>query len=219
MIHAPCGVNFERFGLRTSTAEAREALRLSLDKKIILYVGHLFPVKGVDVLFDVHTLLKPDEVIYFVGGTDEDLLRFRKKWQEAGAPENVVIAGRKPHQEIPLWLRAADILSIPNTAKEDAGSVESSPSKQMEYMAVARPIVASDVPGIRDVMDDSMAFYCTPDSPEAIAGAIREALDNPDEAQIRAENAREAAKTLGWGERAKKIISFMERRTATEASY
>jgi glycosyltransferase involved in cell wall biosynthesis len=160
ILHAPCAVNFERFGITTPIEEAREKLGLPQGKTIILYVGHLFPVKGVDVLFDAHPMLGSSEVIYFVGGTDDDIARFQKKWEDAGKPESVVIAGRKPHQDIPMWLRAADVLSIPNTAKDPAGSIESSPSKLIEYMASGRPIVASDVPGIRDVLDEDMGYLC-----------------------------------------------------------
>ena len=122
VLYAPCGVNFERFGIDTSKEDARKTLGLSQDGKIVLYVGHLFSVKGVDVLFDAHVFLKPEEIIYFVGGTDQDIEAFKKKWRDAGSPKNIVIVGRKPHSDIPVWLRAADILSIPNTAKEAAGA-------------------------------------------------------------------------------------------------
>lgn len=209
ILHAPCAVNFERFGITTSKEDARKQLNLPQDKKIVLYVGHLFPVKGVDVLFDAHPMLVPGEVIYFVGGTDEDIARFQKKWEDAGKPESVVIVGRRPHQEIPTWLRAADMLSIPNTAKEAAGSIESSPSKLMEYMASGRPIIASDVLGIRDVLDEGMGYFAEPDSAEAIARAVAQIVANPQEAEARAARALEGAKGLSWDARAKKILKFM----------
>lgn len=209
ILYAPCGVNFERFGIDTSRAEARTTLGLPQDEKIILYVGHLFPVKGVNVLFDAHTFLKEGEVIYFVGGTDEDIESFKQKWRDAGSPGNIVIAGRKPHGDIPLWLRAADILSIPNTAKEAAGAIESSPSKLMEYMASGIPIVASDVPGIRDVLEEGMGYFAEPDSPVAIAKAVHDAFGSPEEAAKRSGCARGAAKDLGWDVRARTILSFI----------
>ncbi len=209
MLYAPCGVNFERFGTNTSRQEARERLGLPQDEKIALYVGHLFEVKGVNVLFEAHTGLRSGEKIYFVGGTDEDIEAFRQKWRAAGSPASVVIAGRKPHQDIPLWLRAADVLVIPNTAKEAAGAVESSPSKLMEYMASGRPIVASDVPGIRDVLDESMGFYCEPDNPDALARAIGAALSDDAEAERRAAAARQAARGLGWDARARNLLAFI----------
>jgi glycosyltransferase involved in cell wall biosynthesis len=210
MLHAPCGVNFERFGIETPQREARMQLGLPQEGRIILYVGHLFPVKGVDTLFDTHTMLKEGETIYFVGGTDEDIARFKKKWEQSGSPKNVVVAGRKPHQEIPLWLRAADILSIPNTAKEAAGAIESSPSKLIEYMASGVPIIASDVPGITDVMDGAMGYLAEPDSAGAIAEAVQAITANPAEAAARAARAREAAKGLSWEGRARSILGFIQ---------
>lgn len=217
ILHAPCGVNFERFGIDTSIQKARTSLGLPQDRRIILYVGHLFPVKGVDVLFEAHTGLRPGEYIYFVGGTNEDIARFKQKWHDAGSPDNVVIVGHRPHQEIPLWLRAADILSIPNTAKEDAGSIESSPSKLIEYMASGRPIIASDVPGITDVMDGTMGYLVQPDSPDAIVHAIHGILDGSREATQCAKRARAASKNLSWEARARKIKSFIETLVGTES--
>ncbi len=210
ILYAPCGVNFERFGIDTSRVEARTKLGLPQDKKIVLYVGHLFPVKGVNVLFDTHQYLAANEVIYFVGGTDEDIDHFKQKWKKAGSPPNIVIVGRKPHGDIPLWLRAADVLSIPNTAKDAAGAIESSPSKLIEYMASGVPIVASDVPGIRDVLESNMGFFCAPDSPEALNRTIREVLIVPKEAERRAAVARVAARGLGWDARTQKIKKFIE---------
>ena len=210
ILYAPCGVNFERFGIDTSKEDARKTLGLPQDEKIVLYVGHLFPVKGVNVLFDAHVHLKPGEIIYFVGGTDEDIEGFKQKWRDTGSPKNIVIVGRKPHGDIPLWLRAADVLCIPNTAKEAAGAIESSPSKLIEYMASGRPIVASDVPGITDVMDGTMGYLVEPDSAVDIANAVHQAFAVPHEATARALLAREAAKGLGWDARAQKIIKFIE---------
>lgn len=210
IVHAPCAVNFERFGIDTPKQEARASLKLPQDKKILLYVGHLFPVKGVDILFDAHRFLRSDEIIYFVGGTDADISRFQKKWRDAGNPANIVIAGRKPHGDIPLWLRAADILSIPNTAKDPAGSIESSPSKLMEYMASGVPIIASDVPGIRDVLEEGMGYFAEPDNAESIARALREIFADPREAAARARRAREGAKNLSWEARAQKIMRYMK---------
>ena len=212
IIHAPCGVNYERFGIDISQEEARAKLGLPQGEKIILYVGHLFTVKGVDVLFGAHAMLAPGEKIYFVGGTDEDIERYRKKLNVAGAPDTIIIAGRKPHEDIPLWLRAADILSIPNTAKEAAGATESSPSKLMEYMASGRPIIASDVLGIRDVLDEDMAYFVEPDSSTAIAQAVRAVFADPKNAETRALRAREGAEKLSWEARAKKILHFIYER-------
>ncbi len=211
ILHAPCGVSYELFGIDTPQEEARTALGLPLNERIILYVGHLFPVKGVDVLFDVYPHLQKGEQIYFLGGTDDDIERFHSKWKAAGEPHGIVIAGRKPHQDIPLWLRAADILVIPNTAKEAAGSMESSPSKLIEYMASSVPIIASDVPGIRDVLDDTMGYFFEPDNPKAIADAIRVVFANGAEAQKRTLAARTGARGLGWNARARKIMDFITR--------
>jgi len=209
LIHTPSAVNIKRYALDTSKEDARAALGLPREGKLIFYAGHLFPVKGVDVLFDAHRFLEPGEVIYFIGGTDTDIAHFRHKWQEAGRPDSIVIAGRKRNQDIPLWLRAADILSLPNTAKDTASSLESSPTKLIEYMASGRPIVASDVPGIRDVLKDGMGYFVEPDNAKAIASAIHEVFASPQEAAARVSRARAAAENLSWDARARKVLAFI----------
>jgi glycosyltransferase involved in cell wall biosynthesis len=107
-------------------------------------------------------------------------------------------------------LRAADILSIPNTAKDPAGSIESSPSKLIEYMASGRPIVASNVPGIRDVLEADMGYCVEPDNAQAIANAVEEITHNPEEAHRRAVRAQDTARGLSWDARAQKITTFIQ---------
>ena len=116
-----------------------------------------------------------------------------------------------PHQpldKIPLYQKAADVLVLPNTAKEEASRVETSPVKLFEYLASSRPIVASDIPSIRDIVSEREVFFAQPDDGESFARVIVEALSgDPD----RSRAALSLAENSSWEERAKNIDALMRR--------
>lgn len=207
MLHRPNGVDVEMFAIDIPKKEAREKLGLPQDKKIILYAGHLFDWKGVDTLFDAHGFLNENEVIYFVGGIDEDIERFKDKGKKI--KDKIVIVGRRPHIEIPLWFRAADVLALPNTAKFEVSKYETSPVKLFEYMASGRPIVASSLPSIRNIVDESMVFFFEPDNSQALAEVIGTVLNSPVETTQRSMIARKEAEKYSWENRTKAIVGFI----------
>lgn len=212
MLHQPNGVDLKLFEINLSKIEARVFLDLPLDKKVILYAGHLFDWKGVDTLFDANQFLYPDEVIYFVGGTDKDINKFKIKSEKLKV-KNVIIAGRKPHVEIPIWFRAADVLVLPNTAKFEASKYETSPVKLFEYMASGTPIVASDLPSIRNIVDETMVFFFKPDSPDSLSLAVHSVLGDFSVSK-KAFQALEKVKQYSWDIRTQNIISFIYERAS-----
>lgn len=209
MLHQPNAVDIKMFSISISQRDARERLSLPLDHKIILYTGHLFDWKGVDTLFDAYRFLASGEIIYFVGGTDEDIKRFKVKSEKLKS-ENVVVVGRRPHAEIPLWLRAADVLVLPNTARDQASKFETSPVKLFEYMASARPIVASDLPSIRNVVSDDMVWFAAPDDPRAITEAIHRVFTDREGAARRGEAAGREVLKYSWENRTRAIVRFIQ---------
>lgn len=209
MLHQPNVVDVEKFNPNISKEEAREKLQLPRDEKIILYTGHLFGWKGVDTLLESAKYLPKNQVIYFVGGTDEDIESFKKKKESLGIGDAVVIAGRKPHDEIPLWQRAADVLVLPNTAKEEASKYETSPVKLFEYMASGTPILASDLPSIRNIVNENMVWFFEADNSKDLNQVIQKSLSSEKESQNKADNARQESQKYTWGNRSKNILNFI----------
>src|SRR3989338_7168842 len=97
-------------------------------------------------LFFNFSLLTLNFAVGFVGGTEKDRAKVKVKSEKLKNKDNVKIIEHRPHDEIPFWLRAADILVLPNTAIEDISKYYTSPMKLFEYMASGRPIVPSDLP-------------------------------------------------------------------------
>lgn len=195
----PNGVSLEQFDIPLSRAEARGELSLPQDSQIALYTGHLYSWKGVDTLAEAARAL-PEVAVYFVGGTESDRFAFAQKH---GATPNIHIVGHRPHAEMPLWQRAADVLVLPNTAKEEISAQYTSPMKLFEYMASGTPIVASDIPSIQDVVADSEVSFVTADNPLQLARMIEEVLTRGDDG--RASRARQKVAEHTWQKRAQRI--------------
>lgn len=210
LLYQPNAVDVGLFSGETTIHEARRILLLPFDKKVIVYTGSLFDWKGSDLLLALHSFLRGDEVLYIVGGTDDDIARLKHFLVEKGV-QNIVLVGRKPLKDIPMWQQAADILLLPNSARFDASKYETSPVKLFEYMASGRPIVASDLPSVRDIVDENIVFFATADDPSSFARAIHAVLDSEDKGAERARAAREFAKKYSWDERAVHIVDFLQR--------
>jgi len=195
----PNAVDVQQFANAPEREEARRRLGVSAEISMVAYTGHLYSWKGVDTLAEAARLM-PDTAFYLVGGTDEDVARKKKEWADI---KNVHLVGFRPHEEVPLWQRAADVLVLPNTAKEEISTHYTSPMKLFEYMASRTPIVASDLPSVREIAE-GCAILCHPDDSSDLRGKIEEVLGGRGSSQ--AEKAGEWVKEHTWGKRAKRII-------------
>ncbi len=202
---APDGVDIEEFDIGETKEECRRQLNLPQDEKIVLYAGHLFDWKGAHVLAEAAAYL-PEAWFVFVGGTEIDVLKFKERF---GNKENIKILGQKPHREIPLFLKAADVLVLPNSAKEAISVSYTSPLKLFEYMASRRPIIASDLPSLREILNENNATLVKSDDPEALASGIKIALGNNQLAEKISQKALEDVKNYTWQKRAESILKFI----------
>lgn len=198
-------VDVEYFQKVPSKEVCRQELQIPREQKTVVYTGHLYGWKGADTLAMSANKLSPDIHLYIVGGTDQDVAKFKEQFK---AP-NLHIMGRRPHQEMPLWLASADVLVIPNSAKEAIGAKYTSPLKLFEYMAANRPIVATDVPALREVLQDQ-AVFAKPDDVVSLAEALQTAFANY---AVSCEMAASLASTVGqysWEARGVQIKKFIE---------
>jgi len=208
IIYEANAVDADEFDIAVNKDEARRNLALPLDKKIAMYTGHLYGWKGVDTLAQAAANLPADYLVVFIGGTEKDIKSFKGKY---GSDSRILIAGHKKHSEIPLWQKAADVLVLPNTAKENISKYYTSPMKLFEYMASRVPIVATDIPSVREMLNDTNAIIVPPDDPESMAKGIIEALENNNNSRRIVEKAYQDVKLHTWSERAKRILNFMEK--------
>jgi len=190
----PNGVDIERFDISETSEEVRHVLRLPIDKKLILYTGHLYDWKGVDTLAESAQSLPNNAVVVFVGGTESDMRDFKDRY---GGKENILILGHRPNSSIPLYLRSADVLVLPNN-KIGESEQFTSPMKLFEYLAAGKPIIASNLPSVREVLDEQNAFFFSAGDSDSLAAMIMDVLDAPNESSKRAARARRDAEKYTW---------------------
>jgi len=100
---------------------------------------------------------------------------------------------------LPRVLTAADVLVLPNSAKDENAAKYTSPLKAFAYLASGKPIVASDVPALHEVLKDN-ALFVEPNSPGKLADALRIPLRN---------DKVESARVYIWSDRAKAILASL----------
>ena len=212
IIVAPDAIDLETFSHPISKEESYTRLGLPHDKKIALYIGRLDGWKGVNTLCEASTLLPTTILVAIIGGDKDQIVRLAKKYPK------VVFLGYRPYRELADNQAAADVLILPNTAKDIDSVRYTSPLKLFTYMAANRPIVVSDLPSIREVLDEESAFFFVPDDAKSLADTIVHTLENSEIANRKAQKASELVHKYTWQTRADTIISGLERATPTPLS-
>lgn len=203
IIVAHDGAQLEDFKISHSKDEVRKKLGLPIDKKIALYAGRLDGWKGVETFFEASKHFSSNTIAVVVGGDANQVNFFTKKYPK------INFLGYKPYKELPMYQKSADVLIVPNTSKDDVSRLYTSPLKVFSYMASGVPIVASDLPSIREVLNDSNSILVQSDSPKALFEGIKRILEDGSRADIMAKRALLDVSRYSWPARAKGIISSL----------
>jgi teichuronic acid biosynthesis glycosyltransferase TuaC len=201
------GVDGELFHPRDRQA-ARRQLGLPAEGPLLLYVGNLKETKGILDLattFERVAAEQPAVRLAIVGGGEQkaafDALAAR-------LPGRVVVAGPRPLAEIPTWMAACDVLTLPSWN-------EGTPNVLLEALACGRRVVATAVGGVPDVVTDSRLGELVPARDrEALASALGRAVATPYDAD---EVARLGARG-GWDASAAALHAVLTAAVAEHAS-
>jgi glycosyltransferase involved in cell wall biosynthesis len=166
------GVDGSRFVIQRRD-DARRQVDVAADGPLVCFVGNLVHEKGPDVLVEALALLraarKPAARAVFVG--DGDLKpSLVTRVGELGLGDRVAFAGRRAPEEIPRWISAADVLCLPSRR-------EGCPNVVLEALASGRPVVASAVGGVPELLSDRNGLMVPADDPSALARGLDAALD------------------------------------------
>ena len=152
---------------------SRNKLNLPHDKKIILTVGNLVDVKGHKYLIEAmgHITKHRSDVMCVIVGSGKLETQLRKKITDMNLEDHVRLIGSKPHNEIPVWMNACDVFVLPSL-NESFGVVI------VEAMACGKPVVASAVGGITEIItNNSLGVLCKPEDIRALTDALEQAFD------------------------------------------
>ncbi|MFA6254832.1 MAG: glycosyltransferase family 4 protein [Patescibacteria group bacterium] len=206
---SPDGVDPELFNLKENKEECRKKLNLPLDKNLIIYTGHLFVWKGVYTLAAASQFLSSQELIVFVGGMEYDREKLKKFIKDKNL-RNILFVSHQPPIKMPYYLKAADVLVLPNSGKKKISVSYTSPIKMFEYMAATRPIVASDLPSIREVLNNNNSILVKPDDPSSLAEGIKKTLQNSELCGKITRQAFIEVSNYTWQKRVQNIINFIK---------
>ena len=129
----------------------------------------------------------------------------------------MTFVGQVDPTQVPALLRSVDVLALPNTPGR-ASSAYTSPLKLFEYMASGRPIVASDLPALREVLGpDTNAVLVEAGNPEALASGLARVLGDPALASRLAAQARDNVREWTWDKRAWRLDALLSGVTGRRA--
>lgn len=200
IIVARDAVDIKDFDINTSKFDARNILDLPNDKKIVLYAGRLDGWKGVATFLEASKSFDNHVVAVVVGGDEDQVRKLKEKYPK------VMFVGFKPYINLPVYQKSADALVIPNTAQNEVSRLYTSPLKVFTYMASKVPIVASDLPSIREVLGTDSAVLVKPDDPQALLEGLRGVLDGRVNVGIITEQAFKKVQDYTWKNRVREIL-------------
>ncbi len=154
-----------------SREEAREKLGIPLEGRVILSVGSLIEVKGHEYLIRALKTVKERGYKFFAYLVGEGHLRGRlRELISSLGLEEVKLVGPRPHNEIPLWMNAADLFVLPSL-------MEGLPTVMLEALACGTPFLGTRVGGIPEVVREGIGILVEAGRPDQLADAIEEALE------------------------------------------
>lgn len=151
-VEIPCGVDSKHF-FPSDDFQLPQGYDME-GKKIILFVGgldsaHYF--KGVEILLEAFSMLSQDNAIMFIVGSGNMADQYKHKAAELGVGERVVFCGRVEDDDLPKFYNKADIVVLPSIDKTEAFGIV-----LIEAMACAKPVVATNLAGVRSVVENGV---------------------------------------------------------------
>jgi teichuronic acid biosynthesis glycosyltransferase TuaC len=198
------GVDTEKFK-PLGKEKARSLLNLPVNKNIVLFVGALRSIKGVDYLIEAaKNFVNTNTELYIVGRDDGLKKSLVKRTHELKITDFVKFTGPVDHEDIPLWISSSDILVLPSLS-------EGRPNVVLEALACEVPVVATNVGGIPELMINGETGYLIPaKSSQELSKKVNKLLED--------ENLREKMGKLGrksiiqrgltWEAHAKKTVDI-----------
>jgi glycosyltransferase involved in cell wall biosynthesis len=213
----PNAVAADDFSIPEDRAMCRRQLGLPKERPIIGYIGKFHTYgqeKGISTLIRSAYYLKQDSanlpLILLVGGPGVLAEGYFRIAATAGIPREMLrFVDFQPRSEVPKWIKACDVCVVPSPAKK-LFMESACPMKLFEYLATGVPVVASDLPAIRDIIQDgNNGLLVVPDDPKALAEGISRILQDRDFGENLARNGFHTVSNNSWERRAARAVSFV----------
>ena len=212
----PPGVDLSRF-YPISSDEAKEAIGVPPCENMVLYVGRIEPLKGLDTLIEAIALLRANghinEAVFclaVIGGdpdlnsgeNDAEMIRLKELCRSHGLDKLVTFLGKRDQDTLPYYYSAAEAVVVPSHY-ESFGMVA------LESMACGTPVVASQVGGLAYLVQDQKTGYTVPASDvNALADRLSRLVMDKDLRNRLGEQARKVAEEFSWDKIAKQVLDL-----------
>jgi D-inositol-3-phosphate glycosyltransferase len=210
----PPGVDTELFR-PLDPQSCRETLGIAPSEQVVLFVGRIDPIKGVDTLLNSFKIVcrevERPRLIVVGGDLDEHgdpvgpLSHLKHRGDELGISRFMTLAGSQPQDRLPTYYSAADVVHVPSRY-ESFGLVA------VEAMAAGAPVVASRAGGLIFTVEDERTGYLAPiGDPQKHAEYLVTILTDPQLKKQLGENAHIAAQRFSWDTVASSVIHVYQR--------
>ena len=188
----------------------REKYDIARNKKVVMFSGTPRAHKGIEDLIEAINLLQTQDVLLTLVGADEgsysqNLITMADK--KLG--ERLKAFGLQPFEKVPEFLAMSDVTVIPQ--KRNLASVGQLPAKVFDAMAMAKPIIATNVSDLPEILD-GCGWIVEPESPEQLARAIQHVIDHPEEARQMGQKARQKCiENYSWDAMEKILVNIFRK--------
>ncbi len=209
------GIRAQRFQNLPTRVAARRQLGWSEEWFVVGYAGRLHTLsqdKGVATLLQALAPLE-EAVVALVGGPEAMTQELREVWRTLGQAESCFLdVGQVAPEAVPLYLAAFDVCAMPSPWTQFFARY-ASPVKLFEYMASGRPLVATRLPAVEEVVEDGEHALLVPpgDVPALSAALLRLREDAALRQRLAASARARVMADYTWAARARRILNQIER--------
>ncbi len=210
----PNGVDINVFRPGAGGTEIRRSLGIDDNQIVVGFIGTFGPWHGAPVLAEASRAInsKPSFTFLFMGDGDE---RAKSESIVRKAGVNAIFTGRVAHEFVPAYLDSCDLLVSPHVPLSDGREFFGSPTKLFEYMAMAKPIVASRLGQIAEVIIDENGLLVEPGDHLELARAIEKLANDAELRERLGANARSTVvEFYTWKQNAARVFENFEQRSA-----
>ena len=210
---APDAVDLKIFeSINADKDELRAELNLPKDSFLVGYVGKFKTLemeKGIKTMIEALPLSGNETKMVFVGGEESEIKEYKMFSNRFNVLPQCIFISYQPHAKVIRYIKAMDALVIPFPNKPHY-AFYASPLKLFEYMASGRPIIASDLPALREILNDKNALFFKPDDAPDLARAIKMLKSSQMLGYHLSQQALADVQQYTWQKRAKNILNFIK---------
>jgi len=189
----------------------RKKCQIEKTEKVVMFFGTPRVQKGIEDLIKAIDLIKSPNIILVIAGINErdQYCRNLAKAAKEVLGKRFKGFGLQPFDKVPEFLTIADIVVIPQ--RRNLATVGQVPAKLFDAMAMAKPIIATNVSDLPEILDEC-GWIVEPESPEKLSETIKYVLDNPEEAEKMGQRARQkCVEKYSWDAMEKILLKIFKK--------